>query len=376
MKKRKSKITTTILLLISIIFILSISIAGVYASCIVPYNGMVINKSTVFCQGNYFLTNGIKINSVSSNITILDCNNSRLIGDSYVLHYKTGVLVNSSNAGNITIKNCNVVNYTNGFFVQKNKLGVINFFNNTATNNTWFGFRLEDNRSNLIGNTGSNNGFYGFYILSQYNYLENNTASNNYMGFELSSSEKNIARNNILIGNYIKNNTQGEIELNMDTENNTITKNTMISNNISLSMLVLSINNQIWDNDIYFLGIYDFNYLQNTYCVNCIGNRYYNGALGPTCPFSCKNCTDADNDEVCDNEDLCLNTKKGVEIDKDGCSQIQFCARQPICGSGCDNAHWKEDIYPKALTHQDCITIIVENEGKLEPRCAALVCSA
>ena len=42
------------------------------------------------------------------------------------------------------------------------------------------------------------------------------------------------------------------------------------------------LNNLIFDNDIYGLGIQDATGL-NSYCVNSIGNNYFGNATGPLC---------------------------------------------------------------------------------------------
>ena len=118
-------------IMFGLIFFISIFYSGVVsASCVIPYSGMVINESTTFCQGEYFLDNGVIVSPISDNI-ILDCNNSMLIGNSTVYYDNSGFLVNSFVDYNVTIKNCIAENYTNGFFVINNLGGgIINFLNN------------------------------------------------------------------------------------------------------------------------------------------------------------------------------------------------------------------------------------------------------
>lgn len=84
---------------------------------------------------------------------------------------------------------------------------------------------------------------------------------------------------------------------------------------------------------------------------------------------SCITCKDTDGDGVCDDSDICPSTPTGSEVNNNGCSKIQFCKSQPICGMGCDFANWKGN---GSLNPHDCETIIVNNEGSYYPRCVAI----
>lgn len=104
------------------------SVAPSLAGCIVPTNGMVIQNSVVFCQGNYSLPDGVRLHG--SNI-VLDCNGSVLDGGT-----GQGFGIITSNYGwgglplphysplapsyvhkNIEVKNCHLKNYGTGVMV-------------------------------------------------------------------------------------------------------------------------------------------------------------------------------------------------------------------------------------------------------------------
>ena len=110
----------------------------------------------------------------------------------------------------------------------------------------------------------------------------------------------------------------------------------------------------------------------NSYCSNSNQSNTIQ-----TCSYRCTNgacltCVDKDKDGVCDPNDKCPNTPVGVDVDQNGCSQMQFCLMQPICGTGCDWADWKNNA-PFGTKAHDCITVIVSKEGDYYPKCAALV---
>ncbi|MBD3248712.1 hypothetical protein GF336_01585 [Candidatus Woesearchaeota archaeon] len=69
-----------------------------FGECVVPTSGMEITENTIFCKGEYNLTEGINI--IADNV-VLDCNESRLFGDSYEAIYLSG-------KQGITVKNCDI----------------------------------------------------------------------------------------------------------------------------------------------------------------------------------------------------------------------------------------------------------------------------
>lgn len=100
--------------------------------CVTPTNNMEINVDTVFCQGEYYLPDGIKI--VSDNV-ILDCNGSKLFGDPNAINdipLKQGIWIQRPG---VTVRNCEISNYFYGIFSYANNLLSNKLLNNTLHDN-------------------------------------------------------------------------------------------------------------------------------------------------------------------------------------------------------------------------------------------------
>ncbi|MDO8641213.1 MAG: hypothetical protein Q7R33_06675, partial [Nitrosarchaeum sp.] len=77
----------------------------VYAGeCVIPNEQLIINNDTLFCEGSYFLPNGVLI---EGNSLLVDCNGATFDGD--FLH--AGITVQGKNA---QIQNCVLQNYDIG----------------------------------------------------------------------------------------------------------------------------------------------------------------------------------------------------------------------------------------------------------------------
>ena len=87
---------------------------------------MQITETTKLCSGTYILPNGIDIYAES--IT-LDCNGATLIGNG------SDNGIHSTDDNNITIKNCNIENYSYGIYLSNSINSTIT--NNTASNKTY-----------------------------------------------------------------------------------------------------------------------------------------------------------------------------------------------------------------------------------------------
>ena len=97
--------------------IFSYSLADdVNAVCFEPTENAVINTSVIFCPGTYYLDdsdmNGA-INITGEDI-VVDCNNSAIVGS--LSYWSFGFRV--VNGKNITIKNCEIANYTMGIYLD------------------------------------------------------------------------------------------------------------------------------------------------------------------------------------------------------------------------------------------------------------------
>jgi cysteine-rich repeat protein len=79
---------------------------------------------------------------------------------------------------------------------------------------------------------------------------------------------------------------------------------------------------------------------------------------------------DDDNDGVCDEIDMCLNSYG--EVDSMGCDVEQFCGKAALCGPACDFADWMGD-ESELRNPRDCMTVIKDIEGTPYPRCVPVV---
>jgi len=90
---------------------------GPQCSCLYPYDGLYLIKNVKFCNGEYNLPNGIKIQSGLAGSTVyksikVDCQNSTFYGNGQ----GNGITLLGSDLN--VINNCNIKNYTNGVFLD------------------------------------------------------------------------------------------------------------------------------------------------------------------------------------------------------------------------------------------------------------------
>lgn len=94
---------------------------------------------------------------------------------------------------------------------------------------------------------------------------------------------------------------------------------------------------------------------------------------GDGCSSSCKiECHDADNDEICDNDDNCPDSKPNEEVDEDGCDAFQFCEKF-YCGINCFFADFEND-EQNVTSPKDCTVVILLKEGEHYTKCVPLSC--
>ncbi len=337
-------------LIISFLFLFLVSFVS--AECVVPYSYMNINSDTTLCKGTYNLNRGIIVGSFALNVlegVTLDCNGSTLIGSGegvglgYPWYY-SGIFV--WNSKNITIKNCNTTNFGYGITLW----GVFN--------------------STIINSVSNKNGAFGSYLyFSDSNKILDSRISETKWSSGIKIENSN---NNILVNNEFNNNSNEAIAIYSSSHNN-ISGNTFNYNRYGINLYdegyndiidntfyssdarppigsnywfenieyvagindLYSNNNIILQNKFYGLGFFgfpDYNNANNIYCIDCVGNSYFNGATGPTCPESCE-VQDEDSDGVLDSEDKCPNTI-GEQIVY-GCSCKQILELKP----GKDNSN-------------------------------------
>lgn len=293
---------------------------GFVSACVTPYDGMIITEDTIFCEGEYYLPNGISISKGNIN---LGCNGATIIGNNIF----TGIKVNPTffhHPYNITVKNCNIENFETGIHVTAH--GDVVLLNNKASNNG-FGFILNGfyshnndsyvgNNNVLINNTASNNTKDGFYIYqSSNNVLSNNIATNNHFGFRFHRNYYN----NMIFDNMILDNEYGAY-LYDDPDGN-------------------SNNNTFWNNHFVdnMVNAYEGSTANdNNWNLSSIGNYWSDFKTNPEYPYYYEiygsgngidwhplgYILDEDNDGILDNEDKCPNTEGEQIVYGCSCNQI------------------------------------------------------
>ncbi len=295
-----------------------------------------LNSDTTLCSGVY---NNASIVINSSDI-IVDCNGASLNGSGA----GTGIYIGNKN--NVTVNNCNVMNYETGIYL--NNSNSMNIRDNNASLNNHTGITIRNsNFNNLINNT-ANSGLVGIEIsYSNNNTLTGNTASgSNDTGILLSYSLNNILSNNTaesnnygifllnnssfnnILNNEISNNNQTGIYLNYSS-NNTLHENEISDNGVGIysqnsSTAIFSnfvCNN--WDSDLNSTDWYGGSGWSNA-CST--GNWNDTGSAG--CFYTCKRLPrscDFNNDKIIihDYNDLMFAYKCFLGINKN-CSKIHF----------------------------------------------------
>jgi parallel beta-helix repeat protein len=121
-----------------LLFLLFIPIAA--AECAEPTDGMTITQSMTLCGKTYDIPNGIKI---ASSDVVFDCAGSILRG----VTGQSEIGVRVENADNVTLRNCNIVTFTQGLYL-KNVTNSLIEENGFLKNN--IGVRLLDSYENII----------------------------------------------------------------------------------------------------------------------------------------------------------------------------------------------------------------------------------
>lgn len=113
------------------------------AECIEPTDGMTITNNMLFCSNTYDLLNGI---TIAENDITVDCGTAVLRG--IVGESEFGVRI--ENVNNVTLKNCNIITFTQGLYLKnvtnsliekngflKNRIGVrmLDSFENVLRDN-------------------------------------------------------------------------------------------------------------------------------------------------------------------------------------------------------------------------------------------------
>src|SRR5574342_431785 len=119
-------------------FLLLLPIAA--AECVMPTDGMTITKDMLLCSDTYDIPNGI---TIAANGITLDCGTGVLRG----VVGESEIGVRAENVDGITIRNCNILTFTQGLYLK-------NVTNSLIENNAFLknriGIRLLDSYENTI----------------------------------------------------------------------------------------------------------------------------------------------------------------------------------------------------------------------------------
>ncbi len=173
--------------------------------CVVPYDNMIVNESTVLCPGVYAIKDeGYQaVIRVTGDNLVLDCNGAVLDGISggiYSSQMGYGIL---SFGENVTIKNCKVINFQYGIVVSHQENNIV--FNNRLYNIKSRGINIASGSSTLVFNNTVESSYAGVYIVGgSGNIIARNNLTDNQRGIFLGYNEKNtfVAVNTIKESSY------------------------------------------------------------------------------------------------------------------------------------------------------------------------------
>jgi parallel beta-helix repeat protein len=196
------------IILASIFFILSLS--SVYAECVVPTDGMIINQDTTFCYGVYDLPGnltGQPAIRISTGDITLDCNDATLNGGINGMG-----IVMMGGYSNVIIKNCNLNGYRIGISCGGYPYGSNTTFSNNNISHSFTGFFISGVQNFTISYNNIWNTEIGMYLQGVNNFnvlnnvISNGTTASPYgeaEGIHLEAgSSYNLIKNNDIIRVY------------------------------------------------------------------------------------------------------------------------------------------------------------------------------
>jgi parallel beta-helix repeat protein len=147
-----------------LVFLLLLPIAA--AECVEPTDGMTITNDLLLCSDTYDIQNGI---AIAANGITLDCGTGILRG----VVGESEIGIRAENVDRITIRNCNVLTFTQGLYLK-------NVTNSVIEGNAFLKNRI------------------GIRLLDSY---ENTIRDNNDKSFQFAVSAINSKYNVVMIGN-------------------------------------------------------------------------------------------------------------------------------------------------------------------------------
>ncbi len=264
-------------------------------SCATPSDNYLVNASTTFCPGTYYLNDsgspGIII--ANSNNTNITCDNTIIIGNGSgsgfnltrksntllsgctIVNYYNGIDLMASSSN--TLSNNTLLNSTNAVFVRPNLANsYYNVIENNTVGNASVGVYLYDFSSyqvgytNITGNVIENCSNYGVFLemrgyfgdtLMAYNRVANNNISNCTNSVRMYAGDNGLAYNrfNVFEDNILRNGTYG-VYLDVQDSRHSLSYNNFSSNafsDFSSGYAVFFADNLVYAND--FGGSNTFN---------------------------------------------------------------------------------------------------------------------
>nr|QNO56450.1 hypothetical protein OHJJKADD_00023 [Methanosarcinales archaeon ANME-1 ERB7] len=284
MREKKAELASFVLIgvMLASIFVGAVSGAGVGVGgaeetdvCVIPTDDLYINEDTTLCPGTYDIPDAgaIGVIIINADDVVLDCNGATIRGTG------SGDGIYNYGFDNVTIMNCNVMNYRHGIHVRTYADHNI-ITNNTVSSNTIAGIELYGAaKYNTITNNVANSNGWGIYLVYR---VDNNTVVNN-----IANSNKidgirleGLSCGNIVSANIANLNTKYGIHLRGSSNSNEIINNNVNSNKQNgIHLSYRSSNNTLKTNlisdnanyGIYFTSDSTDNYVSgNVLCSNLI----------------------------------------------------------------------------------------------------------
>ncbi|MCK4670840.1 MAG: right-handed parallel beta-helix repeat-containing protein, partial [Nanoarchaeota archaeon] len=161
--------------------------------------GMTITQDTTLTKN---LTGTITCITIGAHNVVFDCAGYTITGN-----YSTGTYgVSSTGKANITVKNCDIFNFSNGIFIQGSNNATL--LNNTLRNNSAYGISLSSQTNSRILNNTLYNNSDGNIITTSSSHgaqiINNNvTDSSGGWGIYVGTSQNSSLRDNVANGNSI-----------------------------------------------------------------------------------------------------------------------------------------------------------------------------
>ena len=281
MREKKAELASFVLIgvMLASIFAGAVSGAGVGVGgaeeidvCVIPTDDLYINEDTTLCPGTYDIPDAgaIGVIIINADDVVLDCNGATIRGTG------SGDGIYNYGFDNVTIMNCNVMNYRRGIHVRTYADHNI-ITNNTVSSNTIAGISLYGaaKYNTITYNTANSNNRYGIYLAFR---ADNNTVVSNIANSnKIEGIRLEYSSNNMLSNNTANSNSCG-ISMSWNSRNCMLTNNTANSNNYHGILIRSSFNNIISSNKanynqkgLYFTADSEDNVVNhNIFCDNSV----------------------------------------------------------------------------------------------------------